>query len=101
MNNVVVVPEAVQAFGSAAAALGTATATAGAVDTAVQSAVMGAAFGLIGQEFLAAFAVAQANHLGSVAQLAGVHAATAVSAGAGLAGFQDADAAGAAGIGRA
>lgn len=53
-------------------------------------------FGLIGQEFLAAFIAAQANHLTSVGELAAVHAATAATTVAGLAGFEGVDAASAA-----
>ncbi|WP_067819036.1 type VII secretion target [Nocardia inohanensis] len=37
-------------------------------------------FGLIGQDFLVAFALAQGNYLSSSAEIAAVHAKTAVSA---------------------
>lgn len=97
-GQVTVVPGAMEAFGATAAALGAATSAAGTVD-AEQGVAMAAAFGLIGQEFLAAYAVAQTNHLHSVGQLAAVHAATAASAAAGLAGYSAADAAAVAGLG--
>ncbi|WP_348537884.1 type VII secretion target [Nocardia brasiliensis] len=59
---------------------GPGVATAGAVDQAATIATVVPVFGLIGQEFLAAFAFAQANHLSSVAELAAVHAGTALTA---------------------
>lgn len=91
MSELIVAAEAVQTFAAASAALSAATAAAGTADATVQTAVMTGAFGLIGQEFLAAFAVAQANHLSSVGALAAVHAATASAASAGLAAFTGAD----------
>jgi len=99
VNQVVVHPQAVQAFGATSAALGTAAATAGAIDTAAVGAAVTAVFGVIGQEFAVAYAVAQANHLRAVGQLAAAHAGTAAAAAAGLASFGTADDAGAGGIG--
>ncbi|GEE04008.1 hypothetical protein nbrc107696_44540 [Gordonia spumicola] len=93
-----VTPAAVEAFGSTSAALAAATAGAATVDAA-QGAAMSAAFGLIGQEFLAAYACAQANHLRAVGEVAAVHAATAAAAAAGLAGITGADAAAGSGLG--
>ncbi|GAC56391.1 hypothetical protein GOHSU_06_00020 [Gordonia hirsuta DSM 44140 = NBRC 16056] len=101
MNHVTVVTGAVESFAASAAALSAATAAAGTADAAVQTAVMTGAFGLIGQEFLAAFALAQANHLASVAALAVVQSATAGAATAGLAALHGSDAAAASGIGPA
>ena len=98
MNPIVVHPQAVQTFGATAAALGTATAAVGAVDTAAVSAAVTAVFGLIGQEFAAAYAVAQVNHLRAVGQVAAAHAATAAAVTAGLASFTGADSAAASGI---
>lgn len=95
MSEVSVIPEAVEAFGATSAALGSATAAAGAIDTAVSAAVLTGVFGLVGQEFLAAYLLAQANHLAGVGQLAAVHTATAVTAGVALADFHGSDAAGA------
>ncbi|KXT58715.1 hypothetical protein Y710_00230 [Gordonia sp. QH-12] len=98
MNETMVHPEAVQTFGATSAALGTATATAGAFDTAAVGAAMTAVFGLIGQEFAAAYSVAQANHLRGVGLLAAAHAATAAAVSAGIASFSDADGTGACGV---
>lgn len=91
-------PQAVQAFGATAAALGTATASVGAIDTAAIGTAVTTVFGLIGQEFAAAYAIAQTNHLRAVGQLAAAHAATAAAAASGLASFAGTDASGAAGI---
>ena len=99
MNEVTVIEEAVAAFAATAAGLGAATAAAGGINTAAQSAAMTAAFGLIGQEFLLAFGLAQANHLRGIGQLAAVHAGTALATHAGLAEFGGVDAANAARIG--
>ncbi|MGB3301870.1 type VII secretion target [Gordonia sp. (in: high G+C Gram-positive bacteria)] len=98
MNQVIVQPSAVQTFGATSAALGTATAAAGAVDAGAVSAAVVAVFGLIGQEFAGAYAIAQANHLRAVGQLAATHAATAASAAAALASFTGADSTGAGGV---
>ncbi|MFF3224962.1 type VII secretion target [Nocardia suismassiliense] len=80
MNHIEVVPDAVRAYGSASAAMAAGVASAGAVDQAATIATVVPVFGLIGQEFLASFAFAQANHLSSVAELAAVHAGTALTA---------------------
>ncbi|WP_442790748.1 hypothetical protein [Nocardia sp. NBC_01329] len=55
------------------------TATVGATNQAALIAAAVPVFGLIGQDFLAAFAYAQANNLMSVNELAAVHAATALT----------------------
>ncbi|WP_280398179.1 type VII secretion target [Nocardia carnea] len=80
MNHVHVVPDAVRVYGSESAAMAAGIAATAAVDQAATVAFAVPAFGLIGQEFLAAFAYAQANHLSSVAELAAVHAGTALTA---------------------
>ncbi|MFT3661366.1 MAG: hypothetical protein QM809_08180 [Gordonia sp. (in: high G+C Gram-positive bacteria)] len=95
MTELTVAAHAVQTFAATSAALSSATAAAGTADAAAQAAVMTGAFGLIGQEFLAAFAVAQSNHLASVGALAAVQAATATAATAGLGEFAAADTGGA------
>ena len=81
MNHVTVTPEVLEGFAATNAAIGTAVAAAGSVNAAANTAVMIPVFGLIGQEFLAAFIAAQANHLFAVGNLSAVHAATAASAG--------------------
>ncbi|MBF6327525.1 type VII secretion target [Nocardia transvalensis] len=91
MSELVAVPDAIRRYGDAAATMAAQTATAGAVN---QTATMAAAipvFGLIGQDFLATFAVAQANNLQSVAELAAVHAMTAVTAHESAATYEVAD----------
>ncbi|MFF3566695.1 type VII secretion target [Nocardia jiangxiensis] len=80
MEPFVTVPDAIRGYGASSASMATTIATVGNVD---QAATVGAAvpvFGLIGQDFLAAFAYAQANHISSVNELASVHAGTALAA---------------------
>lgn len=91
MNNVTVTPEVLEGFAATNAAIGTAVATAGSINSAANTLAMIPVFGLIGQEFLASFIAAQANHLLAVGNLAAVHAATAASAIGGLASFEAAD----------
>ncbi|RPA61140.1 hypothetical protein EF294_10925 [Gordonia oryzae] len=91
MNHVTVTPEVLEGFAATNAAIGTAVAAAGSVNAAANTAVMIPVFGLIGQEFLAAFIAAQSNHLVAVGNLAAVHAATAASALGGLAEFEAVD----------
>ena len=91
MSNVTVVPEAVEAFGATSAAMATAIGSAGSINAAANTAVMIPVFGLIGQEVLASFIVAQANHLFSVGSVAAVHASSAAATFAGLANFQATD----------
>lgn len=99
MNNIHVVPDAVRLYGSESAAMAAGVAAAGAVDQAATVAFAAPVFGLIGQEFLAAFAYAQANHLSSVAELAAVHAGTALTAHQAAASYELADAGNATNIG--
>ena len=97
MNQVAVVPDAVRAYAGASATMAAGVAQAGAVDQAATVAAAVPVFGLIGQEFLLSFAYAQANHLTSVAQLAAVHAGTALTAAQAATTYEAAD--GAAGLG--
>jgi hypothetical protein len=91
MNNVTVAPEALQAFGSTHAAMAGAVSAAGSINAAANTAVMVPVFGVIGQEFLASFIAAQANHLLAVGNLAAVHAGTAAATLSGLADFEGND----------
>lgn len=100
MGPVVMIGEAVEGLAATSATMGTALASAGGIDAEANTAAMVAVFGLIGQEFVGAFALAQAAHLASVGGLAAVHAGTAAAMLAGTAAFDGADAAGADGIGR-
>lgn len=79
MSELVATPDAIRAFGGAAATMAAGVATAGAFDQVATVAAAAPVFGLIGQDFLVAFAGAQSNHASSVFELAGVHAATAVA----------------------
>ncbi|WP_067833263.1 type VII secretion target [Nocardia lijiangensis] len=72
-------PDAIRAYADTAAACAASVATAGSVNQAATMAAAIPVFGLIGQDFLASFAVAQANHLTSVAELAYVHGMTALT----------------------
>ncbi|UGT60002.1 type VII secretion target [Nocardia asteroides] len=99
MNHVAVVPEAVRRYGDASASMAAGIATAGAVDQVATVAAVVPVFGLIGQEFLAAYAVAQANHIASLLELAGVHAGTALTAYEAAATYEATDSASGAAIG--
>ncbi|MGW0250972.1 type VII secretion target [Nocardia goodfellowii] len=77
--NVAAEPDAIRAYAAASAQMAASVATAGSVNQAATMAAAIPVFGLIGQDFLASFAVAQANHLTSVAELAYVHGMTAVT----------------------
>lgn len=99
MNYIQVVPDAVRQYGSDSAAMAAAVASTAAVDQAATVAFAAPVFGLIGQEFLVAFAYAQANHLSSVAELAAVHAGTALTAHQAAASYEGADAGSAMDIG--
>ncbi|MEU4598311.1 hypothetical protein [Nocardia sp. NPDC023988] len=69
---------AISSYGAANAAMATQVAAAGAADAGASMAAAVPIFGLIGQDFLAAFAVAQGNNLASVTEIAAVHAGTAL-----------------------
>ncbi|MBF6087101.1 hypothetical protein [Nocardia cyriacigeorgica] len=101
MSDLVATPDAIRRYGDAAAAMATSVATAGSVDQAATMAVAAPVFGLIGQEFLVSYAIAQGNHLSSVMELAGVHAATAVTAHQSAAAYEASDAAAIAELGAA
>ncbi|GAC66209.1 type VII secretion target [Gordonia soli] len=91
MEKVTVAPEVLTAFGSTHAAMASAVAAAGSINAAANTAVMVPVFGVIGQEFLASFIAAQANHLFSVGSLAAVHAGTAATTLSGLSDFEGND----------
>jgi hypothetical protein len=79
MSDLVVIPDHFRRYGDASAEMAAQVASTCAVDQAATAAAVVPVFGLIGQDFLMAFACAQANLLSSVADLAGVHSATAVA----------------------
>lgn len=80
MSLISVTSEAIRGYGDASATMAADIVVAGATNQAATLAAAVPVFGLIGQDFLAAFAVAQANNLSSVAELAYVHGMTAVAA---------------------
>ncbi|NKY58354.1 type VII secretion target [Nocardia flavorosea] len=91
MNDLSVVTDAVRRFGEVSAEMAVTAAGAGATN---QSAIIAAAvpvFGVIGQDFLAAFAFAQVNNLRSVTEIAAVHAATALASYEGAAHYEGAE----------
>lgn len=87
MTDLVAESDIVRAYGDASASMAVETATAGAANQAALIAAAIPVFGLIGQDFLAAFAYAQANNLLSVNELAAVHAATAMTSYEGAAAY--------------
>ncbi|WP_207840209.1 type VII secretion target [Williamsia soli] len=91
MSELTAVPAAIAAYADTAAVMSAAVATAGSINAAANVATMVPVFGLIGQEFLLAFAQAQAGHLLAVGQLAAVHAGTAAAALATAAEFTETD----------
>lgn len=80
MTKVVATTDAIRGYGDASAAMATDVAVAGATNQIATLAAAVPVFGLIGQDFLATFAVAQANNLTSVAELAHVYGMSAVTA---------------------
>ncbi|MFF0491334.1 type VII secretion target [Nocardia sp. NPDC003482] len=94
-------PDAIRRYGDTSAAMATTVATLAGVDQAASVAAAVPVFGLIGQDFLLAFAGAQATHLSSVAELAAVHAGTALTAYEGAATYQSTDDASASNLGAA
>ncbi|MEU1980935.1 hypothetical protein [Nocardia sp. NPDC019395] len=79
--------EVVRRYGDASATMAVETAMAGAADQVAMMAAAIPVFGLIGQDFLAAFAFAQANNLLSVQELAAVHAGSALTSYEGAAAY--------------
>ncbi|GAA4400015.1 hypothetical protein [Tsukamurella soli] len=92
------VNSAIGAFGAANAAIGAVVAAAGAADGAANVAALNPGLGLIGQDFVAAFAGAQASHLESVAELGVLHGAIAASSAGTVAAYAATEAAGVAGL---
>lgn len=99
MDRIAVESDAIRQYGNTAAATATEVAVAGATNQAATIAAAVPVFGLIGQDFLAAYAYAQASNLTSVAELAHVYAMTAVAAHEAAALYDLTDAASAADIG--
>jgi hypothetical protein len=90
-NSVSVSPNALRRYGETAGAIASEVSSAGAFDLAGNLAAMTASFGLIGQDFLAMFAPAQADHAANYAALASVFAARARHAAANAACYESTD----------
>jgi|GEM_PF-1764760 len=73
-------PGSFRQYGDISQAIATTVGTAGAIDQAASIAAAVPVFGLIGQEFLASFAYAQANQFAAVADLADNYTTTATAA---------------------
>lgn len=84
-------PDAIRAYGATSAAIGDAVTAAGSMDLAANMAVMVPVFGLIGQDFLASFGLAQFANVTSLAQLAAVHQGSAISAAMSAAQYEGTD----------
>ncbi|MCU1643444.1 MAG: hypothetical protein JWN03_3719 [Nocardia sp.] len=80
MSNLVATPDAIRHYGDVSAAMASTIAGAAGADQVATVAALVPVFGLIGQDFLLSFAGAQGNHFASTAELAAVHAGTAVTA---------------------
>ncbi|MFI6172419.1 type VII secretion target [Nocardia sp. NPDC051052] len=91
MNVLHVQPETFRHYGDISAAMAATVALVGAADQAAGVAAVVPVFGLIGQEFLASFAYAQANHLGSVTELAEIFSTTAANSHTAAAAYEQAD----------
>ncbi|MBJ8345271.1 type VII secretion target [Antrihabitans sp. YC2-6] len=83
--------DGIRSYGNTAADVASRIVGAAGVDLTGNVAALTPVFGAIGGDFLAMFAVAQANHAKSVADLAGHYAATAAAAHATAASYQVAD----------
>lgn len=83
--------DGIRSYGNTAAEVAARIAGAAGFDLAENVAALTPVFGAVGAEFLAAFAVAQANHAQSVAALAGNFTATAAAAHATAAGYEVVD----------
>ncbi|MEZ5150951.1 type VII secretion target [Rhodococcus zopfii] len=79
-NSVRVVPDGVRAFGNTALEAADDVARAGAVDLQENISALSPALGLIGGDFLAAFAAAQSEHTRAVALLSVAYASSGTAA---------------------
>ncbi|MFC9437146.1 type VII secretion target [Nocardia sp. NPDC057030] len=91
MNVVNVQPQTFRQYGDLAEGTAAAVAVAGAVDQAAVIASVAPVFGLIGQEFLASFAFAQANHFVAVGDLVQIFAGTAETSRAAAQSYEQAE----------
>ncbi|MGW0018596.1 type VII secretion target [Rhodococcus sp. NPDC003382] len=87
-NSVRVAPDGVRAFGNTTLEAADRVARAGAVDLQENVSALSPALGLIGGDFLAAFAAAQSEHTRAVAQLSLVYASSGAAAHATATGYE-------------
>lgn len=80
MSNLAANPDAIRHYGDVSAAMASTIAGVAAADQGATLAAIVPVFGLIGQDFLLSFAGAQGNHFAATAELAAVHAGTALTA---------------------
>lgn len=92
------VNSAIGAFGAANAGIATTVATAGSVNASANMAALNPALGLIGQDFIAAFGVAQASYVTSVTELATLYSGIAASSAATVAAYGTTEVANVAGL---
>ncbi|MBJ8338472.1 type VII secretion target [Antrihabitans sp. NCIMB 15449] len=90
---------AIHGYGAVADVMAIGLAAAGTETAAAGPALLGPALGLIGGEFVAAFAAAHATHLATIAELTGVVATMGTAAVSTAAGYVGVDSATAAGLG--
>ncbi|MFI5779332.1 type VII secretion target [Nocardia sp. NPDC051570] len=88
MNVVNVQPQIFHQYGDISEGMAATVAVAGAVDQAASIAAAVPVFGLIGQEFLASFAYAQANHLAALSGLTDICTGTAETSHAAAASYE-------------
>lgn len=98
MSEMSAIPEGIESYAAMHATVASALGTAEGIDQAANVAALVPVFGLIGQEFLASFAYAQANHVLSVGQLAASHAGSAAHAMASAESYRATDAEHASGL---
>lgn len=92
MDQVTAETDAIRAYGAASAAIGDVITAASGLNLAANVTAMVPVFGLIGQDFLASFGLAQFNNAVSSATLAAVHQGTALSSFAAASNYEGVDA---------
>lgn len=92
MSEIHAVPAGIREFGDTNAEVAGQLSSAGGFDLAANTAAAAPVFGAIGADFLAVFALAQANHAKSIADLAAGYAAASAAAHASADGYVGTDA---------
>ncbi|MFD4366249.1 type VII secretion target [Rhodococcus sp. NPDC058521] len=99
MTDLSVSTDGVTAFGATAASMAAEMTAAAAGAAAAGPMLLGPVFGLIGGDFVAAFATAHAAHTASIAELSGVLGSISTAAGVNAAGYVATETSNAAGLG--